>query len=84
MDANQFYSPNSLSETNFLFKALFSVSEKSGIVNFARSLQQSGLQLIASGGTATTLRNAGLAVSLNKIVFSLLIRSKLQPTEFNT
>ncbi|NP_001383476.1 bifunctional purine biosynthesis protein ATIC isoform 2 [Gallus gallus] len=42
--------------------ALLSVSEKAGLVEFARSLNALGLGLIASGGTATALRDAGLPV----------------------
>lgn len=42
--------------------ALLSVSDKTGLVEFATRLQKSGLQLVASGGTATSLRNAGLNV----------------------
>uniref|UniRef100_A0A669QN67 Bifunctional purine biosynthesis protein ATIC n=1 Tax=Phasianus colchicus TaxID=9054 RepID=A0A669QN67_PHACC len=41
---------------------LLSVSEKAGLVEFARSLNALGLGLIASGGTATALRDAGLPV----------------------
>uniref|UniRef100_A0A5G2QLF6 Bifunctional purine biosynthesis protein ATIC n=1 Tax=Sus scrofa TaxID=9823 RepID=A0A5G2QLF6_PIG len=42
--------------------ALFSVSDKTGLVEFARNLASVGLNLIASGGTAKALRDAGLAV----------------------
>uniref|UniRef100_A0A3Q1LXU9 Bifunctional purine biosynthesis protein ATIC n=1 Tax=Bos taurus TaxID=9913 RepID=A0A3Q1LXU9_BOVIN len=42
--------------------ALFSVSDKNGLVEFARNLASVGLNLIASGGTAKALRDAGLAV----------------------
>ncbi|XP_053554782.1 bifunctional purine biosynthesis protein ATIC [Bombina bombina] len=42
--------------------ALFSVSDKSGLVDFAKRLNSIGLSLIASGGTAKTLRDAGLSV----------------------
>uniref|UniRef100_A0A8B9SND5 Bifunctional purine biosynthesis protein ATIC n=1 Tax=Anas platyrhynchos TaxID=8839 RepID=A0A8B9SND5_ANAPL len=43
--------------------ALLSVSEKTGLVEFAKSLNALGLGLIASGGTAKSLRDAGLPVS---------------------
>lgn len=46
----------------FCFKALVSVSDKTGLVPFAKCLSDIGLTLIGSGGTATTLRNAGLKV----------------------
>ncbi|XP_023616787.1 bifunctional purine biosynthesis protein PURH isoform X3 [Myotis lucifugus] len=42
--------------------ALFSVSDKTGLVDFARNLTSVGLSLVASGGTAKALRDAGLAV----------------------
>lgn len=43
--------------------ALLSVFDKTGIENFARSLQTLGWQLWASGGTATTLESAGIRVT---------------------
>jgi len=42
--------------------ALFSVWDKTGIVDFARQLQSAGWDLIASGGTARVLVEAGLSV----------------------
>jgi phosphoribosylaminoimidazolecarboxamide formyltransferase / IMP cyclohydrolase len=41
-------------------KALLSVSDKSGIVEFARELATHGIQFISTGGTATILRENGL------------------------
>lgn len=46
----------------FSVSALLSVSDKTGLVEFARNLASVGLHLIASGGTAKALRDAGLAV----------------------
>ena len=43
--------------------ALLSLSDKSGAVEFARALAQGGARIIASGGTATALREAGIAVT---------------------
>lgn len=43
-------------------RALISVSDKTGIVEFATSLQNMGWEIIATGGTMTTLRNAGVTV----------------------
>ena len=43
--------------------ALLSVSDKNGLIDFARGLIDAGVELIASGGTAQALRDAGLAVS---------------------
>jgi len=44
-------------------RALISVSDKAGIVPFARSLAQRGIALISTGGTAKTLADAGLKVA---------------------
>src|SRR5216684_1121343 len=43
-------------------RALISVSDKTGIVDFARELQRFGVEIISTGGTAKTLRDAGLEV----------------------
>ncbi len=43
-------------------RALLSVSDKSGLVEFARGLHALGVELIASGGTARALREADLDV----------------------
>ncbi len=43
--------------------ALLSVSDKTGLVDFARGLHEQGFRLIASGGTARTLVSAGLDVT---------------------
>jgi phosphoribosylaminoimidazolecarboxamide formyltransferase / IMP cyclohydrolase len=44
-------------------QALLSVSDKSGIVEFARGLARFGVALISTGGTAQQLRDAGLKVT---------------------
>ena len=43
-------------------RALLSVSNKSGLVEFAQGLGALGWELISTGGTARALRDAGLAV----------------------
>jgi len=43
-------------------RALFSVYDKTGVVEFARGLQALGWELLASGGTAKALAEAGLPV----------------------
>ena len=43
-------------------RALLSVSDKRGVVEFARDLAALGWELVSTGGTAETLRQAGLAV----------------------
>src|SRR5258708_1524113 len=43
-------------------RALLSVTDKTGIVDFARELSNLGIELISTGGTAKALRGAGLRV----------------------
>jgi phosphoribosylaminoimidazolecarboxamide formyltransferase/IMP cyclohydrolase len=43
-------------------RALLSVSEKDGIVDFARGLQELGVEIVSTGGTARELAGAGVAV----------------------
>lgn len=43
-------------------RALLSVSDKIGLISFARALAEMGVELISTGGTAAALRDAGLAV----------------------
>lgn len=44
-------------------RALLSVSDKSGIEAFGRALTELGFELLSTGGTARTLREAGLEVT---------------------
>lgn len=44
-------------------RALLSVTDKTGLLEFARGLERHGFELVASGGTATALREGGLAVT---------------------
>ena len=43
-------------------RAVLSVSDKTGIAEFARGLADLGVELVSTGGTAATLREAGLEV----------------------
>ena len=43
--------------------ALLSVSDKTGIIDFARALAERGVALISTGGTAKAIREAGLDVA---------------------
>src|SRR5476651_1885984 len=43
-------------------RALISVSDKSGLIPFAQILARAGIEIISTGGTAKTLREAGLIV----------------------
>ena len=44
-------------------RALISVSDKTGVLDFARGLHQLGIALISTGGTAKLLSDAGLPVT---------------------
>ena len=43
-------------------RVLLSVTDKTGVTDFARALAAMGAELISTGGTARTLRDAGLSV----------------------
>jgi phosphoribosylaminoimidazolecarboxamide formyltransferase / IMP cyclohydrolase len=43
-------------------RALLSVSDKAGIVDFARGLSELGVEIVSTGGTARELAGAGVAV----------------------
>jgi len=43
-------------------RALISVSDKTGVVNFARGLAEAGFEIISSGGTAQALDEGGVTV----------------------
>lgn len=44
-------------------RALLSVSDKKGIVEFAKQLSAMGVEVLSTGGTAKALRDAGIAVT---------------------
>ncbi|KKA44915.1 bifunctional phosphoribosylaminoimidazolecarboxamide formyltransferase/IMP cyclohydrolase [Salinivibrio sp. KP-1] len=44
-------------------RALLSVSDKTGVVEFAQALAQRGVELLSTGGTARLLAESGLAVT---------------------
>ncbi|MBX3679658.1 bifunctional phosphoribosylaminoimidazolecarboxamide formyltransferase/IMP cyclohydrolase [Cognatazoarcus halotolerans] len=44
-------------------QALISVSDKRGVLEFAKALHQLGIKLLSTGGTAKSLREAGLPVT---------------------
>ena len=43
-------------------RALISVSDKSGLADFAKRLELLGIEIVSTGGTATFLRDAGIPV----------------------
>ena len=48
--------------TSLIQRAILSVTDKTGLVDFARQLSGLGVELISTGGTAKLLRDAGIAV----------------------
>ena len=44
-------------------RALISVSDKTGLVDFAKRIARLGIEILSTGGTATVLREAGLEVT---------------------
>ena len=59
--AEQRFAPISPSEVR-VQRALLSVSDKTGIVEFARGLADLGIEIISTGGTAQELSDAGIPV----------------------
>ncbi len=55
--------PTLYSITNMIQRALLSVSDKTGLVDFARALHGMGVELLSTGGTAKAIREAGLPVT---------------------
>jgi phosphoribosylaminoimidazolecarboxamide formyltransferase/IMP cyclohydrolase len=54
--------PRRMSQTLPVRRALLSVSDKEGIVDFARFLAGLGVEILSTGGTASAIRAAGIAV----------------------
>ena len=52
-----------MSDLRKITRALISLSDKTGAVEFARSLSEFGVQIISTGGTAKTLRESGIEVT---------------------
>jgi phosphoribosylaminoimidazolecarboxamide formyltransferase/IMP cyclohydrolase len=48
--------------TRTILRALLSVSDKSGLIDFAKGLAELGVELISTGGTRKALTDSGLAV----------------------
>ena len=51
-----------MKQTNPIQRALLSVSDKSGVVEFAKALAANGVEIVSTGGTAKALMAAGIAV----------------------
>ncbi len=50
------------SSTSRIQRAILSVTDKTGLVDFARQLYGFGVELVSTGGTAKLLRDSGIAV----------------------
>src|SRR5271170_6289306 len=48
--------------TTRIQRAILSVTDKTGLVDFARKLSSLGVELVSTGGTAKLLRDSGIAV----------------------
>jgi phosphoribosylaminoimidazolecarboxamide formyltransferase/IMP cyclohydrolase len=54
--------PKSKETHHIVRHALISVSDKTGIIPFARKLSKLGIEILSTGGTAKTLKKAGIKV----------------------
>ena len=52
-----------MSELRKITRALISVSDKTGILEFAKNLREFGVEIISTGGTARSLRENGVEVT---------------------
>jgi len=51
-----------MSDPSLIRRALFSVSDKTGLLDFARFLANRGVEILSTGGTAKAIRDAGIPV----------------------
>ena len=51
-----------MTELRRIARALISVSDKTGLIEFARGLVSHGVELVSTGGTAKAIKDAGLKV----------------------
>jgi phosphoribosylaminoimidazolecarboxamide formyltransferase/IMP cyclohydrolase len=49
-------------QQNVIQRALISVTDKTGVIEFAKGLQEFGVEILSTGGTAAQLRKNGIAV----------------------
>ncbi len=65
-DAGRFLLPEAFDfkmDNIIVRRALLSVSDKTGLTDFARRLQARGVEIVSTGGTAKALTDAGIAVT---------------------
>jgi phosphoribosylaminoimidazolecarboxamide formyltransferase / IMP cyclohydrolase len=53
---------DAMTDLHRVSRALLSVSDKTGLIAFARALAEQGIELVSTGGTRKALADAGLAV----------------------
>ena len=54
--------PDMSSDLRAISRALLSVSDKTGLIEFARALQAQGVELVSTGGTRKAIADAGVPV----------------------
>src|SRR5436305_13874466 len=62
MSATPQYMPSPTHDLARIERALISVSDKSGLVEFGKALAAHGVAILSTGGSAKTLREAGIDV----------------------
>ncbi|MFN9955251.1 MAG: bifunctional phosphoribosylaminoimidazolecarboxamide formyltransferase/IMP cyclohydrolase, partial [bacterium] len=65
MSTENQYSPSDYRHRDIIAikRALISVSDKTGLVDLAQALNQSGVEIVSTGSTAKTIRDAGIEVT---------------------
>ncbi len=65
MSTENQYSPSDYRHRDIIVikRALISVSDKTGLVDLAQALNQSGVEIVSTGSTAKTIRDAGIEVT---------------------
>ena len=51
-----------MSDLSYVCRALISVSDKTGLIEFARFLEGQGVEILSTGGSAKAMRDAGIKV----------------------
>lgn len=65
MSAENHYTPSDYRHRDLIEikRALISVSDKTGLVDLAKALIEAGVEIVSTGSTAATMRQAGIAVT---------------------
>ena len=62
--------------------ALFSVTDKTGILELAACLKRNGLSLVASGGTATALSSIGVKQVSEITKFNEMLQGRVKTLQY--